>query len=98
MRACHTVHRRAQDGPRDQPAFAEGSKPEAAGREMARTTQPPAPVAGARSPAALASERGPVPRPAAEAPHTDMGEEWDFDDDNEMSRRLPKLTARLAEG
>ena len=37
------------------------------------------------------------PRPAAEVPRTDMGEEWDFDDDSEMSRRLPKLTARLAE-
>ena len=63
MRACHTMHRRAQDGPRDQPAFAEGSKPEAAGRDMARTIQPPALVAGARSPAGPRGERGRVARP-----------------------------------
>ena len=66
MRACHTMHRRAQDGPRDQPAFAEGSKPEAAGRDMARTTQPPAPVAGGRGGAVAGGprgERGRVARP-----------------------------------
>ena len=72
MRACHPVHRRAQDGPRDQPAFAEGSTPEAAGREMARTTQPPAPVAGARSPAALGASAAGSRALRAPWSHTDV--------------------------
>lgn len=29
---------------------------------------------------------------------TGAGEEWDFDDEDEMRRRLPRLSARLAEG
>ncbi len=42
---------------------------------------------------------GPIPmRSPADLPHTDPGEEWDFDDEDEMSRRLPKLWARLAQG